>query len=56
MLTTLWWLIWRNLAESAFGGSMKSDGWFYVGTFDRNQASVIVNMFFTYNLHYKDIL
>jgi hypothetical protein len=45
MQTRLWWRLWWDLAEFAFGGSLESGCWFCVGAFGRNLASVTVKMF-----------
>jgi hypothetical protein len=41
--------------ESAFGGILKLEGRFCVAAFDRNLASVAVNVFFTLNLLYTEM-
>jgi hypothetical protein len=43
-----------GLAESEFGGSLESGGWFCVDAFGRNLTSVTVKMFS--HLIYLDIL
>jgi hypothetical protein len=35
---------WWYLAEFAFGGSLESEGWYYVGRFDKNLVSVATKM------------
>jgi hypothetical protein len=45
MQTRLWWRLWWSLAESAFGGSLESDGRYCVSAFGKNMASVVVKMF-----------
>jgi hypothetical protein len=35
----------RNMAEFAFGGSLESDGRFFVGRLDKNLALIPVKLF-----------
>jgi hypothetical protein len=37
--------LWRDLMESAFGGSMESGGLFDIGAFGRNLTSFAVKLF-----------
>jgi hypothetical protein len=41
-----WRRPWRGIAESAYGGSLKSGGQFCGGAFVRNLASIAVKIFF----------
>jgi hypothetical protein len=45
METRLWCRLWWGLSESVFGGSLESGGWYCVGAFGRNLASVAAKMF-----------
>jgi hypothetical protein len=51
----LWWRLWLDLAEPAFGENLESSGRFCVGAFGKNLAFSRHEDVFTFNLLFKKL-